>query len=167
MGSKYLCMECYSIYDSDLINKERRICPDPRCYGDLAEIDELMIPIIALLNMKGYITKYCCSGHCYIDPPQTYIMFYNGVQLPNLPKGFTAHTDRHHGNSIEFPYPRNLSRYDAFCLMLDNAKILLKWAMDLPEVDDWFDEDEDEDYRFITDESVEIIDDTNGRYIHQ
>ena len=31
------------------------------------EIDEVIAPIIRELNLKGYKTKFCCSGHPYIS----------------------------------------------------------------------------------------------------
>ena len=34
-------------------------------HDEHVEIDELIAPIIRELNLKGYKTKYCCSGHPY------------------------------------------------------------------------------------------------------
>lgn len=36
---------------------------DIRIKGPLFECDELMAPIIRELNLKGYKTVFCCSGH--------------------------------------------------------------------------------------------------------
>lgn len=36
---------------------------DVRIQAPLFEVDEFIAPIISLLNKKGYVTKYCCSGH--------------------------------------------------------------------------------------------------------
>lgn len=33
------------------------------CGGDIVNIDEDMVPIIYIMNDKGYSTKFCCSGH--------------------------------------------------------------------------------------------------------
>ena len=33
------------------------------CDGDVVEIDEDMVPIVNMLQSKGYSTKFCCSGH--------------------------------------------------------------------------------------------------------
>lgn len=36
------------------------------CYNSF-ECDELIAPVIILLNKKGYQTEHCCSGHLYGD----------------------------------------------------------------------------------------------------
>lgn len=56
----YLCLDCYEIYKIPLQN-----CPKASCNGQVIEVDELMLPIIILLNQKGYYTEFCCSGHIY------------------------------------------------------------------------------------------------------
>jgi hypothetical protein len=66
----YVCLECGEIYTERM---ER--CPKASCYGEVAEVDELMIPTIIKLNDKGYITDYCCSGHFYDKCSTPYIMF--------------------------------------------------------------------------------------------
>ena len=64
----YMCMGCYEIYDYDM-----DMCPKAGCEGMVVEIDELMVPIIKLLNEKGYMTAYCCSGHVYGNGATAYI----------------------------------------------------------------------------------------------
>ena len=66
----YLCLDCYETYKIPLQN-----CPKTSCNGYIAEIDELMLPIIMLLNQKGYITEFCCSGHIYDEACYPYITF--------------------------------------------------------------------------------------------
>ena len=66
----YLCMNCYEIYDRDL-----GYCPKVNCHQDIVEIDELMLPTIILLNQKGYMTDFCCSGHSYLEYNNPYIAF--------------------------------------------------------------------------------------------
>lgn len=34
------------------------------------------------------MTKYCCSGHTYDEFPDSYIMFEENIELPNIPNGF-------------------------------------------------------------------------------
>ena len=34
---------------------------------DCFECDDMIAPVISELNKKGYTTKFCCSGHPYID----------------------------------------------------------------------------------------------------
>jgi hypothetical protein len=50
---------------------------------DYVEIDDAIVDIIIELNLKGYDTTYCCSGHDNV-PDQIYIGFNKWV----LPKGF-------------------------------------------------------------------------------
>lgn len=65
----YMCMGCYEIYDRDLDR-----CPKSICSGMVVEIDELMIPAIKFLNIKGYMTEFCCSGHPYDDGCTSYVL---------------------------------------------------------------------------------------------
>lgn len=64
----YMCMECYEIYDGQM-----QMCPKANCAGEIVEIDELMIPTIKMLNEKGYMTEFCCSGHTYDNGCNTYV----------------------------------------------------------------------------------------------
>lgn len=68
MSNLIMCEECLTVFES---NKMRGIssCPIHGCYGELFEIDELMIDIITNLRKKGYDTKYCCSGHWSYNKP--------------------------------------------------------------------------------------------------
>lgn len=57
----YMCLNCYEVYQCPL-----EFCPKSSCdSGNVVEIDELMIPAIRMLNQKGYVTMFCCSGHVY------------------------------------------------------------------------------------------------------
>lgn len=49
----------------------------------LVEIDELLIPTIFLLNRKGYITEFCCSGH--IDEPYGGYVAFKEPIFQNIP----------------------------------------------------------------------------------
>lgn len=66
----YLCLSCYETYEISL-----QTCPKTSCYGCVAEIDDLMLPTVMLLNQKGYCTKFCCSGHTYEKACYPYISF--------------------------------------------------------------------------------------------
>lgn len=68
----YLCLDCFEVYDILL-----KYCPKKSCQGKMVEVDELMLPTIILLNQKGYITEYCCSGH--INDCYPYILFDNYI----------------------------------------------------------------------------------------
>lgn len=67
----YMCMGCYEVYDRDL-----GYCPKPACYCDVAEIDELILPAVKILNEKGFATTNCCSGHIYDNGCNIYISFH-------------------------------------------------------------------------------------------
>lgn len=70
---------------------------DPKIKGPLTEIDEMIAPVISILNKKGYRTRFCCSGHCHSGhcfdgsiTDYTYILFEN--ILPDnidIPHGFS------------------------------------------------------------------------------
>lgn len=84
----YYCIECGEIYRSE---KEMTSCPRAACQSDinLIKVDEMMLPVIVLLNSKGYYTKACCSGHFIEDYPSPYILFNEDFisefeRLPNM-----------------------------------------------------------------------------------
>lgn len=54
----YLNLKTNKIYNYINSNKE---------LNDCIEVDEMIAPIIQLLNEKGYRTTYCCSGHLFSD----------------------------------------------------------------------------------------------------
>lgn len=136
MGSKYLCLECGEVYDSNWLNinelYEYIHCPKTSCVGILVEVDELLIPTIKILNKKGYSTKFCCSGHYDSQHPNGYIAFEDWVELPSIPNGFKFDEDYDCiviRSTLSYTTP-TLEDFKAIC---DNAKTLLDWAMSLPE----------------------------------
>lgn len=64
----YMCMGCYEVYDRDL-----GYCPKSTCLSEVVEIDDLMLPAIKMLNEKGYMTEFCCSGHVYDNGCNIYV----------------------------------------------------------------------------------------------
>ena len=68
MSNLIMCEDCLTVFDSTSVEKLNS-CPIHGCYGELFEIDELMIDIITNLRNKGYDTKYCCSGHWNYNNP--------------------------------------------------------------------------------------------------
>lgn len=44
------------------------------------ECDDLIAPVISLLNKKGYKTKFCCAGHPYSHYTEMYLLVYEGEQ---------------------------------------------------------------------------------------
>ena len=68
MSNLIMCEDCLTVFDSTSVGKLNS-CPIHGCYGELFEIDELMIDIVTNLRNKGYDTKYCCSGHWNYNNP--------------------------------------------------------------------------------------------------
>lgn len=140
----YVCLSCWEVYDKSVekmvidVKTDRGtepviFCPKLSCnVGEVVEIDELYIPVIRLLNEKGYMTKYCCSGHAYGRIPDTYIVFQETVKdLPGLPEGFHMQNDG--SIRIYYNYPEGASQLELYYLILENAHKVLKWAIELPE----------------------------------
>jgi hypothetical protein len=126
-----VCTDCFEVYDFDVgLQLYSKYCPRYCCSGEVAEIDELMIPIIKTLNTKGYETLYCCSGHTYDQAPNTYIKFELNAKLPRkLPKGFKRESDK----VIRRIYEPS-DEVTMFIEILDSIKDLLIWANELKEV---------------------------------
>ena len=144
MGSKYLCLDCGEVYNSSSLHINELFsevsCPKTNCDGTLIEIDELMIPIIQILNQKGYITKYCCSGHYDYIHPNSYIMFEDWVELPYIPDGFIKEEKEEGENIIiRSTLPLRTPTLEDFKSICDNAKTLLDWAISLPDYEDILD----------------------------
>lgn len=137
-GSKWLCLGCGAVYDSARLNIDAEYsaygymaCPKADCYGNLVEIDELMIPTIQILNQKGYITEFCCSGHYTLSNNcRTYIRFEDGIDIPSVPNGFKKENVGKHV-TIESFISSGKPGLTGFYKICDNAKILAKWANSL------------------------------------
>ena len=83
-----LCLECFEVYGDEAMFKTKydydteMYCPKKSCEGSVIEVDELLLLSIKTLNQKGYITKFCCSGHVHDSYPQPYIAFEDDIDLP-------------------------------------------------------------------------------------
>ena len=74
------CKDCDGVFKlSEEYLKNNGECPKVGCWGELVEIDELMLPVIRILNRKGYETQYCCSGHVNDSSGIAYICFQAGA----------------------------------------------------------------------------------------
>lgn len=141
------CMhkETFKMYHND-----QNIVPD-----GYVEIDELIAPTIQVLNQKGYITRFCCSGHplddwLMVEPGaqyrkatmaplvESYIMFEEGITLPVLPPDFVA--TQNIANSrlvirksyyIDSAFDNQF--YEKLQNIIETMKQLYKWALDLPD----------------------------------
>ena len=135
MSNKYLCLDCGEVYNSFGLNINELFdeiwCPKTNCCGTLIEVDELLIPTIKILNNKGYITKFCCSGHYTGQHPRAYITFYEGIDVPSIPNGFKKEMFNN-CVCIETTLPFRKPTIGDFYKICDNAKTLLKWADNLP-----------------------------------
>lgn len=139
--------ETFQIFHSD-----QNLLPD-----GYVEIDELIAPTIQVLNRKGYTTRFCCSGHpendwLYRDSGEEagyhksanslncYIMFAEGITLPDLPDGFEAEENTYYQlprlvikkwyvveNAFDNQY------YEKMKQILRTMEQLYAWAMDLPD----------------------------------
>lgn len=100
----FYCFTCKSIYGSRVEHLPRStsqpkliVCPTKGCSSPLIEIDDGILPIILVLNEKGYDTHTSCSGHMYDGRPEIILgMFDDDIikdsiesHLDSLPKDFT------------------------------------------------------------------------------
>lgn len=123
----YICLSCYNEFYKDGLNLSQSDgynykCPLTSC-GDLnvVEIDDMILPIIKILNEKGYITEYCCSGHSYEDNTNTYIAF-NIETIPKvLPKGFILEGEQYYKDNNW-----------TFLGDINNMICMRKWYKDIP-----------------------------------
>ena len=117
-----MCSKCFEIcYSFEGCN----ICLRKDCDGEKVIIDNLMLPIIQILNQKKYKTIACCSGHVEDAESFTYIKFDDSVDLPYMPEEF-----RYRGYTVI-----QCIIMTSTCKDIDidiNIKNLLQWAMSLP-----------------------------------
>jgi hypothetical protein len=138
-----LCLKCFRIYNQKTIKNNQ--CKTKSCQGNVVEVDELFIPVIAELNRKGYITKYCCSGHASqtSNDSNSYIYFEDNFKLPNLPEGYMYDKDIYPDvdwdkwtvhNTIRkiFNYTTTLNKLSKD--IFTNAIAVLKWAEQLLDI---------------------------------
>jgi len=133
----HVCMSCFEKYDSrflENINQYGEIyCPKYDCHGDIVELDELIAPTIILLNQKGYITKFCCSGHWYEMSSTPYIFFYEDCVPDTIPESFKWDEHKEFNSTMRARYEPNEveSKYD---WVFRVNKELYEWAKDLEEI---------------------------------
>ncbi len=136
-----LCLKCYKFYNQKTI--KYNMCKAKDCTGEVIKIDELFVPIIIELNKKGYITKFCCSGHIDKDNNSSYIYFEDNVRLPYLPKGYLYDQDmypqvdwkKYKGmDTIRKDFDKNKNLNKLSKDIFENAIMVLEWAENLPEI---------------------------------
>lgn len=141
----YFCLKCGEIYKSNIKDtqiqfenngkiEDRIWCPKTSCIGQVIEVDDIFLPIIKLLNKKGYYTSFCCSGHVGDNGLSSYISFDDTMHgLPNIPKGYKEEKDSNI-YCIRKNYDDKLSEIEIHKLILENAIITLQWAEQLEDI---------------------------------
>jgi len=143
-----LCLNCYKVYNQKTI--KNNMCKVKECYGDVVEVDELFVPVIAELNRKGYRTIACCSSHFDSgshNAQSSYIYFDDEYLFSNLPKGYMYDQDMYplvdwegHGHDkrntirIQFNKDKNKSFSELSKDIFNNAISVLVWAEGLEEL---------------------------------
>ena len=94
--------------------------------GSCFEVDDFIAPAISILNQKGYLTAFCCSGHAEDphDPELAYIAFeFGGITPVTIPAGWYWAFD----GQMEY-------RYEAVTQTMIEAVMseLTAWAAALP-----------------------------------
>ena len=91
-----VCLQCYEVFDPRIWDwdEDLHLCPRMKCnHAEIFMCDELMIPIVFVLNKKGYTTENCCSGHNWYRKENywysdAYVSFDTNVKIPYGPDGF-------------------------------------------------------------------------------
>ncbi len=139
-------MACMHKTTFKIYHNDQNLLPD-----GYVDIDELIAPTIQVLNQKGYITRFCCSGHPFnnwlmresgeyretADPLESYIAFAEGITLPSLPPDFVA--EQRFGNLhlvirkcyyIDNDFDSQF--FEKAKKILATMEQLYQWALDLP-----------------------------------
>jgi hypothetical protein len=136
-----VCLDCNTAYHQKTI--KNNMCKNKECCGDIVQIDELIVPAIIELNRKGYITKYCCSGHLQedLDTVSSYIYFEDDAILTSYPIGYIHDMDAECYTHLEWYKPNNTIRrefkgdiIEIGRQLSENAVTLIDWAKSLPSI---------------------------------
>jgi hypothetical protein len=125
-----ICFKCNTLFERHFDIGLIKVCPVKDCYGDVVEIDDNIFYTIQTLNIKGYITQHCCSGHLWGGSP--YILFDEMVNkncFDTYPDGFFQ---RELGTKAYIS--RNIKDKDVLYKQRElnkSAYELLKWAEEL------------------------------------
>lgn len=131
--SKYaICTCCGNIFNTYALDMDHEYginCPITNCGGMAFGVDEEMIIPIQILNDKGYITRFSCSGHIAESICGGYIMFCGPECTPvTVPKGWYEDGE----NTIRYEVPRNkktlTEKRKAIVKHIDS---LIKWCEEL------------------------------------
>lgn len=139
-----LCLKCFKVYNQKTI--KYNMCKVKDCQGEVVEIDELFVPVIAELNKKGYKTRACCSSHydnSNSNAYNSYIYFNEEYIFPSLPNDYMYDQDLYpwvdwvsnghdKRNTIRIQFDKNKNFNELSKDVLNNAINVLKWAEGLP-----------------------------------
>ena len=123
----YLCTCCGNVFSGETIKIDDEYymmsCPISSCCGEIFEIDEEMIIPIKTLNDKGYITRFCCSGHLYGTPGEGYVSFCEDTVPKAAPRGWVID-----GNAIRYKYSDNASDVKKLKERHKKIESLIEWC---------------------------------------
>lgn len=120
----YICPHCYY---------ELTEC---RCSGYpyyLVQVDKLMVPVVRLLNKKGYITTACCAGHLDDLRGRTiYVAFEKEHEFGiNLPSGAEyAKT----GRCVQYRIPDDMTKSQFSHFQSRCIEQFVNWVNNLPSI---------------------------------
>lgn len=127
-----VCKKCFYVF-------KQCTCKNKKSF----ECDELMVHIIKSLNLKGYKTEYCCSGHVYSENYDTsyigtYILFNKLYKFKSIPKGFIQEDEDKpfelgaiRRTCLRFKRMKGLDKFDyetQINVIMNNIKLLTKWV---------------------------------------
>ena len=140
----YVCESCFNI------QRQLRKIKCSECKSKMFYCDEWISPTIQLLNRKGYLTEYCCSGHYdseYEIVCGTYIKFKDDCPS-DTPKGFFISEEfgesdclywgmPHHdivGKMVVMEYGDGKTYGQKLMVLAKALDVLHKWAESLPDL---------------------------------
>ena len=138
-----------SFISKDLFEIRHSLTPNENS-NSFFEVDELIAPIIALLNRKGYKTEYSCAGHPYYDEDcdimwlDSYIKFAPGIILRSHPKNAFTGISNYYPDSmfrVTLSHIETLDNdikncYDVYRKILKTMETWYQWAESLPNFED-------------------------------
>jgi len=118
---------------------------DIRIEAPIFEVDELIAPIISLLNKKGYKTQYCCSGHyneskfegSELLHDNCYIVFksindFKDVTQIKIPQDFLLEPNEYGNEQFTIRKYYKTHLIDRYFEIIETMKDLLEWVNKLP-----------------------------------
>lgn len=128
------CSKCHKIFETEMLHLKHEYgcdCPTVGCDGEAFGIDEEMLIPIAILNDKGYETRWSCSGHVFDEHSREgYIAFSDQSTFPKtVPDGWYA-DEEYKAIRYQVPNKNAIFRRKAIVKHIDN---LIEWAVKLPQ----------------------------------